>query len=445
MSDISINNAIKHYKNEGMLSLLVAIKRVAKNKVVKNIDNVKYKAESPLFIDDLQTWGAEKGVCHITSPGGKFRIDEQLTGTQKHGSKQIIGHHAYEEDFICEIPNGIVSQKRGLCQTNNGRIIIEPGGMRYEVMETDLYGADNESVGPDHSGYRYGIKNLAEAFSCQKDALVKSDAEFKKYNIVAHLMERYSPPFYGHWINECLPQIRSIKWYESKFDVDVKILVNGKPPSWLIESLKMFGYTDNDLIIWDRGSIKAQKLLIPKKYYLNSGGGNYNPEGKKWVRSRAQEWVSSKAQDEKTENISNPPQYIFVSRESASRRNIINLREVKEALREAGFKILQPEDLNLQEEVQFFSNADIIVGAYGSNLAGMIYSEEATIVDLQPYGYFGYFYYIMANELDLRYTCIHGEPVNQDKDIQPKHQDIHIDINNLKFVINKLKSMSTHV
>lgn len=73
---------------------------------------------------------------------------------------------------------------------------------------------------------------------------------------------------------------------------------------------------------------------------------------------------------------------ILISRENATHRRISNLDELKAALAAFGFEVVKPETLSVEDEIEIFYDAEIVIGAHGSGLTNIVFSESAVLIEL---------------------------------------------------------------
>ena len=69
---------------------------------------------------------------------------------------------------------------------------------------------------------------------------------------------------------------------------------------------------------------------------------------------------------------------IYVTREDSNYRKIINEGDVVTILREKGYKVINPQLYEIDEQIDIFSNADKIIAPHGSNLANIIFCKPGT-------------------------------------------------------------------
>ncbi len=71
---------------------------------------------------------------------------------------------------------------------------------------------------------------------------------------------------------------------------------------------------------------------------------------------------------------------IYVTREDSSYRKIINEADIMPILRRKGYKVINPQLYDIDEQIRIFSQADKIIAAHGSNLSNIIFSKPGTEV-----------------------------------------------------------------
>ncbi len=71
---------------------------------------------------------------------------------------------------------------------------------------------------------------------------------------------------------------------------------------------------------------------------------------------------------------------LYVSRELAGRRKVMNEDEIIKILKKYGFTIFHPEKFKFLEQVTIFSQVKYLVGAHGSGLTNLLFMEKKTSV-----------------------------------------------------------------
>lgn len=76
---------------------------------------------------------------------------------------------------------------------------------------------------------------------------------------------------------------------------------------------------------------------------------------------------------------------IYIRRENAGYRKILNEADLIEKLRKQDFEIINPQHFEILDQMKIFSNADTIISPYGSNLSNIIFCKKETkIIEISP-------------------------------------------------------------
>ena len=100
---------------------------------------------------------------------------------------------------------------------------------------------------------------------------------------------------------------------------------------------------------------------------------------------------------------------IFISRNKANKRKILNENILHDILRKHNFKIVFSEDLEYKEQVDLFYNSKIIISAHGAGLTNILFSEKATVIELHPDSDVRSHYCLMSLALNHNYHPIYLE------------------------------------
>ena len=76
---------------------------------------------------------------------------------------------------------------------------------------------------------------------------------------------------------------------------------------------------------------------------------------------------------------------IYVTREDSNYRKIINENDVVKLLSKKGYRVINPQLYEIEEQIEIFSNAEKIIAPHGSNLANIIFCKPGTeILEITP-------------------------------------------------------------
>lgn len=425
-----ISKVKRKYQKDGLSSVIISAPDYISNRVRNGPSRLADNAVELFSMDreNFRQWSQKNGRIWNYGSNGTFDVAPPLTNQVplKYKQRDVEGTHQYKTGFVAEIPEAKLIGSRALCQLPTGEIVLEPLRTKSNLrtfLYDELSSEDGIHVAEDILRTRY------------TNDVRGSNFETSEYDTVVHMTTRHAPPRhsganYGHWICEYLPQLLAVERYQQETAQDPKLLLNNNPPSWMTETLELMGYSAEDWIKWDEKTRTVENVIIPQRHYLHSHKAEYNPLGKQWVRSKITNAAGAPGEDKYSD-------LIFLSRQDAEQnRKIVNIKEVKDRLSPLGFEFYRPGTLNLTEQINLFSQAKVIVGPYGSNMAGIMYSNNASVVTILPDDYFGMFYWVLSNELGLFYDFVTGEDGPHCNEASPqRHQDILVDVDKLKNTI----------
>ncbi len=206
-----------------------------------------------------------------------------------------------------------------------------------------------------------------------------------------------SAPNYFHWFVDTLPRIDLL--YRSHIDLKNidRFLFSKFSASFQKETLELLNFPVDR--IWDVDNyphIRARQLVVP------SFAGKLTTIVPRSVQFLRDSFLP----------YQRPTQFgdrIYISRENARYRRVINEDEVMEVLQKFGFEIVAPESLSFRQQVALFNGAKIIISPHGAGLTNIVFCEpKTTIVEIFAPGYMMQYYWIIANIANLNYYYITG-------------------------------------
>ena len=236
---------------------------------------------------------------------------------------------------------------------------------------------------------------------------------------------------YWHWLFDVLPRIGILdksnfkikpdyyllpslsKHYQKQTLLELKI-----PSSRMINGEKYKHIVCNNLIAVDHPIVFNNN---PSKSIINIPIWVI-----KWLRKKYINNSSKKSNSEKK---------IFINRENdknLSVRKIINNEEVKNTLKNLGFKSIILSDLNFKKQVELFKNVDFIIGLHGAGFANMVFSKPGTKLIEIASKTSGNIFSGLAKNCKLNYKRI----MEKNTLNSLKHQNSHVEVD-----INKLKRL----
>jgi len=323
--------------------------------------------------------------------------------------------------FVCELNNAQLLGDRAIPQTKNGKFVLEEMGtdsmLKSRVINTlgilETRKKFQEIPGPvtceNVNNYSEPIINLVPRHGADHNNYIN----------------------FGHWLLEDLPRLRAYEPYSVKTNRNPTLLIKNEPPSWVTDTLRLLGFSPSQWVEWDNERAVVDTLVIPKLSYIHSFGAEFQPSDRAWVAEKMKSRVKLNKRD-------GSPKRIFISRQGQDRRKIINFEEVMDLLRDYGFESVRPEELSIEEQIRLFDQAEIIIGVFGAGLTGMIFANDASLVEIKPYETNHTVYYIFANECDLEYDFIHGESYDNNQRNRNKNSDIFVNTSDLTDIVENI-------
>ena len=310
-------------------------------------------------------------------------LKSQVLSRQKESNQHF---HARKEGYdwsprtVCELPDAAIFGQRGLVMDTNGSFVQDRPGPLGKNFHTWSPSLDIQAIRKQRTdGSVGGSIHLETAMS-----------------MVTHLN------IYGHWLLEYLPMLLHLSMYEDATGRKPDIIVDKNPPDWMLESLRILGYSDDRLIRWDNRFAEIDRLVLPftSKIAHTPRSIKMSPVEYHWLRDKYIDTV--KKTDTSKENR------YYISRQGTDRRYVTNFEEIKPVLNEFSVEIVRPEKLSFEEQVRKFSKGGLFVGPRGSGLHNTIFAKDSSVVEIFPPTTRHHIQYLLDNALGHDYTCVFG-------------------------------------
>jgi capsular polysaccharide biosynthesis protein len=197
---------------------------------------------------------------------------------------------------------------------------------------------------------------------------------------------------YFHWFGDVLPILLLLK--EKGVDGVIVIPSQVASMNYVAESLKAldveFVTIDDDVLF------KIKRLIVSD---LIAPSGNFKPDLMLKLSSRIKKHYSVK---------DHPFRKIFISREHAKRRRLVNGLKFEQKLKERGFEIVQMEDLSFGSQVALMSEAKVVMGIHGAGLTNMIFMPRGSkVIEMRAEkDHHNNCYFALADALGLDYSYL---------------------------------------
>lgn len=181
---------------------------------------------------------------------------------------------------------------------------------------------------------------------------------------------------YFHWFFQDIVRLHLLEVAGIKFgDVDKFVFVQtGK--DFQQETLEILGIPASKVIqSINEPHISADRLLVPSQTHV-IGTGKW---ACKFLRDR---FVGSQPEMSDEHRCSGK---IYITRNSASIRRVVNEDELIPLLKACDFEIVKMEELSIREKVTLLSQAKVVITAHGAALTNLVFCNPGTrVVEIFP-------------------------------------------------------------
>jgi capsular polysaccharide biosynthesis protein len=133
---------------------------------------------------------------------------------------------------------------------------------------------------------------------------------------------------------------------------------------------------------------------------------------------------------------------IYITRQNATNRRIINEREVRDLLSQFGFQCVALESLSVMEQAALLAKAEVIVAPHGGGLTNTVFCQPGTkVIEIFSPQYVYVCYWLISNLVELDYYYLTGivpEGYYLHHFLYPdaRTEDIWVDLRDLSNVLN---------
>ncbi|MGB3514761.1 MAG: tetratricopeptide repeat protein [Microcoleaceae cyanobacterium] len=263
----------------------------------------------------------------------------------------------------------------------------------------------------------------------------------EQINGTVAVLSGLSANVYFHWMVDILPRIEILRRNGINFEQIDWFLINSTQQKFQQETLRILGIPEDKIIESDRHPyIQAQTLIVPSF----SGYLGWLPQ---WGLEFYRKAFLNKSISPLFQDINQYPEKIYISRNKAKHRKVINEAEVVKLLSKYGFVTVELENLSVGEQIGLFANAKLIVSPHGSGLTNIIFcTPGSTVIELVSPNYIRHYYWVISQQLGLKHYYLTGEefsyyPIRQLMYPNPLTEDILINLNSLEKILAQTSIM----
>ena len=236
---------------------------------------------------------------------------------------------------------------------------------------------------------------------------------------------------YGHWLVDDLPRLKALEYFSENYP-NTEIVIHMPESAEAMQKVKRQSIsliTKNQRVNVRFFNTK-NLLLFDALYYVTPNSYHpslKSPDSIQYIRD------SFVKQNEITQHQDK----IFVMRLAKRGRALTNEEAIKKYLEKNGFVSVDPESLELKDQIAVFSSAKIVIGIMGAAMTNTTFcAPDTDVIYLAPQGWMEPFYWDLANVVKQRYHVIYG--INQKNNLQPHERFFEITLDSLESLLRKI-------
>lgn len=226
---------------------------------------------------------------------------------------------------------------------------------------------------------------------------------------------------YYHWMLDVLPRLLLLR--RSGIVPDYYVLNGNRQASFQLTTLKALGIPESKIIYSsDQLHIRPDKLVIPG---FTSG-----------IRARwACDFLKTEMMVKKGIQPVKGYERIYISREHARKRKLLNETEVMSVLEKRGFRKVVLESLPLHEQIRIFASAQIVAGPHGAGFTNLIFCRPGTkVIEFFSPNLVHTCYPILSSLLGHRHYYLIGEGKRPPEFVNPHARGDNITVHTAELI-----------
>jgi len=296
------------------------------------------------------------------------------------------------------------------CRPKPAFVAVIPGGR--------VWGSKGSVISPDNKllwdlSFDYGITPEGHpVFKMKRMPPLKESRE------TVAVLTFCASKYYYHWMFDVLPRLELLR--RKKIEVS-KIILNYNGSPFQLETLNALGISPEKIVACHSSfHFRAKRLLAPS---LTGGHLGRMPQ---WACTFLRKNFLPRQADPKYKEFKR----LYISRESAGNRRVLNEPQIVGILSNYGFKRVFPEFMPFAEQVQLFMSAEAVVSAHGSGLTNLVFCRPGTkVLEFFSPNYVNVLYWVLSNHVQLEYYYLIGEGELPPAGVDPHMVWEHITVN----------------
>lgn len=337
------------------------------------------------------------------SPGQCDGINCQpcLNRIREHFAPIALRQQQYHCSPESQLPD--VKSHHFLVEIPKGRIWTMAQTHWWKVCEAiAVISPDNSLLGDlsrEYPGELPGCPNATANISQHRSLTQRDLPPIEEIPGTVAVLTGLSANVYFHWMVDILPRIEILRQGSDWGDIDW-FYVNSLAKPFQRESLLSLGIPLERVLESDLyPHLRASRLRVPSFA---------SPLG--WASPSSIEFLRSHFLDNSTPSPNPACKRLYISRQTAHYRKIINEPDLIKALETHHITPIRLEDYSIREQAQLFAQAELIIAPHGAGLTNLMFCQPQTrVIELFSPSYIRYYYWSICQYLKLNYYYLVGE------------------------------------
>jgi capsular polysaccharide biosynthesis protein len=291
-------------------------------------------------------------------------------------------------------PAGVGVIERGRVVTSMGAIIAPEDFLIADVSHTAS--ADDARLHPIFAKMRL-------------PRITSTDASVAVLTMYAsNIKDHY---YYSHWMLDALPRFALLE----KSGIGWDRLVAPQATHFHRDTLRLLGIDESRIIAERDLHIQSAKLVVPTLPGLPGNPPHWVCD---FLRRRFLPLAPPSTRSDRR---------LYISREKARTRHVLNEAELVQALERRGFERVFLEDLTFLEQVRLLNEASVVISPHSTGLTNVVFCRPGTkVIEIFSPRYVTTFFFSIASQvgLDYGYVLGHGDSGGGHR----VHEDIIVEV-----------------
>lgn len=225
---------------------------------------------------------------------------------------------------------------------------------------------------------------------------------------------------YSHWFTAHMPKLLLLR----EMGLSDKVLMPKERPSFIEDSLRLFGFDPSSFATFDPGRV----MHVRKLTTLDTD--RFRPDLLRRVHDACPRLSEGSARK----------RLVFISRTGAARRRLVNEEELWPMLEHRGFERVRMESLNFEEQVRLMQETAVLCAPHGAGLTNMLFCSPGTkIIEMADLSFPNPNFYAVASAMKHEYWLVPAEGVG---DVRPLEKDLKVPRSAVEAVLDQALDQS---